>query len=263
MLFLDKLQQREGTISELLEYIRSTSGEALHGYTGHDVHYILQMLHDHQRWERHNTTGSSTSSRAPTSGHGVTGSHPSHQTSDVINSDFAKSRESRDLPKRGHRQTVWSAHDQKPSASAYDTPPGGNIMHGKRGSQESHDSPAIVHNAPNNHLSQTSSYMQSKEHSEISNHEPSLAQQALPSKHMQSYYDSGQYYVGQSRISANLSTYDCPECIERHRVFHENDKVVHNPVAHEEHDTLHEVAHGLHFASIALLGFLVLEVRSS
>lgn len=30
-----------------------------------------------------------------------------------------------------------------------------------------------------------------------------------------------------------------------------------------EHDLLHEVAHGLHFASIALLGFLVIEVRMS
>ena len=31
----------------------------------------------------------------------------------------------------------------------------------------------------------------------------------------------------------------------------------------DENDTLHEVAHGLHFASIALLGFLVLEVSAS
>jgi hypothetical protein len=31
-------------------------------------------------------------------------------------------------------------------------------------------------------------------------------------------------------------------------------------VTEDEHDTLHEVAHGLHFASIAILGFLVLEV---
>ena len=31
-------------------------------------------------------------------------------------------------------------------------------------------------------------------------------------------------------------------------------------VEQEEHDTLHEVAHGLHFASISLLGFLVVEV---
>ena len=30
-------------------------------------------------------------------------------------------------------------------------------------------------------------------------------------------------------------------------------------VEHEEQDLLHEVAHGLHFASIALLGFLVIE----
>jgi len=28
----------------------------------------------------------------------------------------------------------------------------------------------------------------------------------------------------------------------------------------DEHDLLHEIAHGLHFASIAMLGFLVLEV---
>jgi len=27
-----------------------------------------------------------------------------------------------------------------------------------------------------------------------------------------------------------------------------------------EHDVMHEIAHGLHFASIAMLGFLVLEV---
>jgi len=30
----------------------------------------------------------------------------------------------------------------------------------------------------------------------------------------------------------------------------------------DEHDVMHEIAHGLHFASIAMLGFLVLEVRS-
>ena len=29
----------------------------------------------------------------------------------------------------------------------------------------------------------------------------------------------------------------------------------------DEHDTMHEIAHGLHFASIAMLGFLVVEVR--
>ena len=29
---------------------------------------------------------------------------------------------------------------------------------------------------------------------------------------------------------------------------------------HDEHDIMHEIAHGLHFASIAMLGFLVLEV---
>lgn len=33
-------------------------------------------------------------------------------------------------------------------------------------------------------------------------------------------------------------------------------------VEQDEHDLLHEVAHGLHFASIALLGFLVIEVRA-
>lgn len=32
-------------------------------------------------------------------------------------------------------------------------------------------------------------------------------------------------------------------------------------VEHGEYDVLHEVAHGLHFASIAMLGFLVVEVR--
>lgn len=31
---------------------------------------------------------------------------------------------------------------------------------------------------------------------------------------------------------------------------------------HGEHDLMHEVAHGLHFASIAMLGFLVVEVSS-
>lgn len=30
-----------------------------------------------------------------------------------------------------------------------------------------------------------------------------------------------------------------------------------------EHDLMHEIAHGLHFASIAMLGFLVLEVNVS
>jgi len=32
-------------------------------------------------------------------------------------------------------------------------------------------------------------------------------------------------------------------------------------IEHDEHDLMHEIAHGLHFASIAMLGFLVLEVR--
>ena len=30
----------------------------------------------------------------------------------------------------------------------------------------------------------------------------------------------------------------------------------------EEHDLMHEIAHGLHFASIAMLGFLVVEVNA-
>ena len=109
---------------------------------------------------------------------------------------------------------------------------------------------------------QPSNYMQSKQ-TAISNRKADAARTSQIHTNMQSsLYDSGQYnYVGQSRLSANQSSKECAECLERHRVFHESEHTPeHRPVAHEEHDTLHEVAHGLHFASIALLGFLVLEV---
>ena len=52
----------------------------------------------------------------------------------------------------------------------------------------------------------------------------------------------------------------CVEC-KRHIVYHNPGSEYHHHVEKEEHDTLHEVAHGLHFASVALLGFLVFEVK--
>ena len=53
--------------------------------------------------------------------------------------------------------------------------------------------------------------------------------------------------------------FECTECL-RHHVYHKSGSEYHHHVEKEEHDTLHEVAHGLHFASVALLGFLVFEV---
>lgn len=57
---------------------------------------------------------------------------------------------------------------------------------------------------------------------------------------------------------ADRNKSQCPTCVNQD-VFHKK-RHRHNYVEQEEHDTLHEVAHGLHFASISLLGFLVIEV---
>ncbi len=64
---------------------------------------------------------------------------------------------------------------------------------------------------------------------------------------------------GTSQKKHNLSLFGCLECV-RHSVYHRADSAYQHHVEKEEHDTLHEVAHGLHFASVALLGFLVVEV---
>ena len=68
---------------------------------------------------------------------------------------------------------------------------------------------------------------------------------------------SGANYENKHNVSLGL--HDCLEC-DRHSVYHNSGSDYHHHVEKEEHDTLHEVAHGLHFASVALLGFLVFEV---
>ena len=67
---------------------------------------------------------------------------------------------------------------------------------------------------------------------------------------------SGVSYKDMHNESRNMA---CMEC-KRHVVYHNPGSEYHHHVEKEEHDTLHEVAHGLHFASVALLGFLVFEV---
>ena len=64
-----------------------------------------------------------------------------------------------------------------------------------------------------------------------------------------------------NKPNLTLGIFGCLECI-RHSVYHKPGSKYKHHVEKEEHDTLHEVAHGLHFASVALLGFLVVEVRT-
>jgi len=51
---------------------------------------------------------------------------------------------------------------------------------------------------------------------------------------------------------------DCSQSYQRHG---SHDLLDMGHAGDEEHDVLREVAHGLHYASLAMLGFLVLEVN--
>ena len=65
--------------------------------------------------------------------------------------------------------------------------------------------------------------------------------------------------VNSTDVTDSTCYRQCMERVMADEVPHQSPGVSHH-AQHNEHDTLHEVAHGLHFASIAILGFLVVEV---
>ncbi len=238
------MRTREAELSRLLGYIRENHGEALHGYRGTDINYILQILSDHKKWENLTQEGVKGGGR----GGGGQLHHP--QTPQPTNAAAEEhhgvgSKPRSFLPSSKNRHKSAQSHNNEGGVHSANLRHSGN--QGEGGGAGTGRTGQYVYSE----LMQSAAPGDIRGNSNINNNHHTKKDDGY--QNMQS--DSG----GHSD-SDNVSDRDCAECVsDRHHVFHQNINFEHH-VEQEEHDILHEVAHGLHFASIALLAFLVVEV---
>ena len=205
--FAEKLHRREEQLSRLLMYVKDSHGQELHGYTGHDVDHILQILEDHRHWDNltdeirnHGNGKNSTRLRDP----------------NLERGDLPP-----DIQLNNKSQAAMDSSDTNPDTAAILGPGGGTHAHGEVADDN------LLH-------TRRTSDSESRERESGSR-------------------DDWEPMMGDTR-----TVVDCKVCMHN-EVFHASTHF-HHVEHHEEHDSYHEVAHGLHFASIAIIGFLVLEV---
>ena len=238
----EKLHKREQDISQLLAHIRAENPEALRAYDGSDVNFILEMLSnpsgldnlteripDKDRDLNKNRKRRHGFRHSADSAHNRTGSITQHQIS-----SFMQGQNSND--RGGDGLSGSSDSDHGTGGNSGDPR---NIRGGKNGGD---DRGAAAERAP----------------APAPAHSKHITRERGHEEYMQR--DTVRLRRDKDRVGRNISQRDCPKCVNQ-EVFQKRQQ--HQYVGQEEHDTLREVAHGLHFASISLLGFLVIEVSAS
>ena len=248
----EKLSKREHDISRLLDYIRHIEPEGFHGYEGHDVNYVLQLLMDHNKWEKLMKGGKGIKSPQSEKGdkkekHNASGSNDytgSHQTAGLHNSNN-NPRIKRSLDK----------HEDYANGAEHSAINGDKNLHGY----------SLLFIARSKRSTATTTNSRTKG---SANKRNNMQKQSTNGDTIMDMTprDGSTLGVAPNGVSYNDKhnesrggSFGCIECL-RHHVYHKSGSDYYHHVEEEEHDTLHEVAHGLHFASVALLGFLVFEV---
>lgn len=262
MHFSEKLSKREHDITRLLDYIHHIEPEGFHGYDGHDVNYILQLLMDHNKWEKLMKGNKGINNPLSEKGdklekHNASASSAytgSHQTSGFRNSsNFDNQRNKRFLDT--HEDY---AKDLSNSATNGDRNSHGDYIHSKRSTATTTNSRTKgqrpIHNS--DHGSQPIS-ANKRNNMQKQPTDDTIMDMTPRDGSTLGVPSNGASYKDEQNESRGL--FECKECL-RHHVYHNSGSEHHHHVEKEEHDTLHEVAHGLHFASVGLLGFLVFEV---
>ena len=233
---------------------------------GHDVNYILQLLMDHKKYEdmikgakgikypqsdigdkqeRHNDRGSSsfTGSRHTRGLHNSNDNPRIKRSPPDTHEDYAK-----DIHPSATNSDKNLHGDSSNTRSKRST---ATATHSRTKGQEPHPHSSDPGSQPISANRRNNMQRQSTADGAIMDMTPRDGSTSGVAPNGVSYKDM----QNESR-----SLFACLECI-RHHVYHKPGSEYDHHVEKEEHDTLHEVAHGLHFASVALLGFLVFEVN--
>lgn len=232
MCVADRLSRREQDLLELLEYVKDNSnGVYLDGYQGNDVSHILQILRDHRDW----TIEAEENKRVRSAQNDSTTSRSRHH------------RRKRRSSSNSERQTEYESNSHDNGRQVPEMGTGSRNTAGVDSRQTDGRTEPGVDTPTEDHTT----------HNQATGRDTEIID-------MQSGNGSESEYSPAGRTNVNSTCY--VQCMqqqgqeEEEQVFHVNSHDHLQHVEHEEHDALHEVAHGLHFASIAILGFLVVEV---
>ncbi len=231
----DRLHRREDQLHRLVDVIRRSDSDHLnlHGYEGYDFEHILQILEDQLSLRNMRTDTVDNSSG---------------------NSSNSSSR---------HNETAQGAPPPSPHASP--PPILRDWPHKDRQPGESTGSNNVPHNISSSAhrvKRDTGSGDDDTRTSRLySESRYSGSDKSVDKGHPDEHSRTPEQTVYPSESPDGSVVIDCSACVANN-VFHSSGGRYQH-VETEEHDTLHEVAHGLHFASIAILGFLVIEVSYS